>query len=195
MDSPAVWRQKAKLTASDGAAQDNFGFSVAVDGDNIVVGSWLDDDNGRNSGSAYVFTKPEFGWATSNETLKLTAPGGAPNDRFGHSVAVEGKQALVGAYKDDNESGMGMPVRSTCSESRDWEGIAGSVATTTSSTVTGLTNGIEYTYQIRALNEGGGQPCIGGRQRHPLGEAGRADRAVGSRGRLSGGVELERARR
>ena len=169
MDSPAVWRQKAKLTASDGAAQDNFGFSVAVDGDNIVVGSWLDDDNGRNSGSAYVFTKPEFGWATSNETLKLTAPGEAPNDRFGHSVAVEGNQALVGAYKDDNESGMDAGSVDVLGIT-DWEDIAGSVATTTSSTVTGLTNGIEYTYQIRALNEGGASPASEGANATPLGK-------------------------
>jgi hypothetical protein len=44
--------QVANLTASDGAAYDNFGFSVAVDGDTVVAGATGDDDNGANSGSA-----------------------------------------------------------------------------------------------------------------------------------------------
>jgi hypothetical protein len=52
----------ANLTASDGAAYDNFGFSVAVDGDTVVAGATGDDDNGANSGSAYLFTKPNGGW-------------------------------------------------------------------------------------------------------------------------------------
>jgi len=47
----------AKLTASDGAVADEFGRSVSVDGDTAVVGAWGDDDNGSNSGSAYVFVR------------------------------------------------------------------------------------------------------------------------------------------
>ena len=42
----------AKLTASDGADEDQFGISVAVDGATVVVGAFYDDDNGRSSGSA-----------------------------------------------------------------------------------------------------------------------------------------------
>ncbi|WP_417916147.1 FG-GAP repeat protein, partial [Candidatus Electronema sp. JC] len=51
-----TWSQQAKLTAADGAANDNFGYSVAVDGDTAVIGAMYDDDKGTNSGSAYVFT-------------------------------------------------------------------------------------------------------------------------------------------
>ncbi|MHC4500616.1 MAG: FG-GAP repeat protein, partial [Planctomycetota bacterium] len=51
----ADWIQQTKLTAFDGAAQDMFGSSVAIDGDYIIVGAIGDDDNGSYSGSAYIF--------------------------------------------------------------------------------------------------------------------------------------------
>ena len=50
----AVWVEQAKLTASDGAAGDFFGVSVSITGDVAVVGAFRDDDNGSDSGSAYV---------------------------------------------------------------------------------------------------------------------------------------------
>jgi hypothetical protein len=52
-----TWEQQFKLTApaDDGYAYDVFGQSVAVDGDTAVIGAYGDDDNGLNSGSAYVF--------------------------------------------------------------------------------------------------------------------------------------------
>ena len=53
--SGTTWSQQAKLTASDAAADDFFGDSVAVSGDTAVVGAPWDDDAGLNSGSAYVF--------------------------------------------------------------------------------------------------------------------------------------------
>ena len=53
--------QVAKLRAADGASNDNFGYSVATDGDTVVVGARYDDDGGASSGSAYVFDD-ESGW-------------------------------------------------------------------------------------------------------------------------------------
>jgi hypothetical protein len=50
-----TWSQQAKLTAADGATDDVFGYSVAVDGGTAVIGVQFDDDKGNNSGSAYVF--------------------------------------------------------------------------------------------------------------------------------------------
>jgi hypothetical protein len=49
------WVQDVKLTASDGAAGDQFGFSVAVFGSTAVIDSNLDDNRGTSSGSAYFF--------------------------------------------------------------------------------------------------------------------------------------------
>ena len=59
-------QELAKLTASDGAAGDNFGWSVGISGDRAIVGAWVDDDNGTDSGSAYVFEFPGlWGWDQS----------------------------------------------------------------------------------------------------------------------------------
>ena len=52
--SNGVWTEQQKLTASDGAVDDYFGYSVSIDGDMAVIGAWRDDDNGGDSGSAYV---------------------------------------------------------------------------------------------------------------------------------------------
>ena len=91
--------EQAKLTASDAAANDSFGFSVSVSGDTAVVGAWGDDDNGSYSGSAYVFVRTGSTWT---EQAKLTASDAAADDRFGVSVSVSGATAVVGANNDDD---------------------------------------------------------------------------------------------
>ena len=94
--------ETAKLTASDGAADDSFGHSVAVSGDTVVVGAWVDNVGpNANQGSAYVFVKPGGGWVSATETAKLTASDGAGNDRLGQSVAVSGDTVVGGAYFDN----------------------------------------------------------------------------------------------
>ena len=95
--------ESAKLIAADGAFDDQFGKSVAVDGDTIVVGAAFDDDTGGLSqGSAYVFVKPAGGWSgTLTHNAKLTASDGAAIDIFGSSVAVSGDTVVVGAGGDD----------------------------------------------------------------------------------------------
>ena len=92
----------AKLTASDEAANDYFGFDVAISGDTVVVGARLDDDDGDNSGSAYIFEKPTIGWTDMNETAKLTAKDAAAHDNFGTGVAIDGDTVVIGAEGDDD---------------------------------------------------------------------------------------------
>ena len=95
--------QQAKLTASDGATNDAFGFSVAVSGDKVVVGAPV-DTIGANAtqGSAYVFVAPPGGFPGAlTEIAKLTASDGAANDAFGSSVAVSGDAVVVGAPGDN----------------------------------------------------------------------------------------------
>jgi hypothetical protein len=78
------------IIASDGATDDFFGESVAVDGATVVVGAFA-DDFGSNSaqGSAYVFVRPAGGWSGMlQENAKLTASDGEAGDFFGNSVAV-----------------------------------------------------------------------------------------------------------
>ena len=57
-----TWTQQAKLLASDGASNDLFGGKVDIDGDTIVISAFHDDDNGEDSGSAYVFTRSSGIW-------------------------------------------------------------------------------------------------------------------------------------
>ena len=96
--------ESAKLTASDGAELDFFGWDVSVSGDTIVCGAEADNDNGNHSGSAYVFVQPGGGWTGSlTENAKLTAGDGAEDDRFGVSVAISGSTIVIGAHHDDDK--------------------------------------------------------------------------------------------
>ena len=94
-----VWTQQQKLTASDAAAGDGFGSSVAVSVDTAVVGAPNDDSPLADVGSAYVFGRTNVTWTQQQQ---LTASGAAAADRFGSSVAVSGATALVGARQDDS---------------------------------------------------------------------------------------------
>ena len=94
------WGQAAKLAASDAAAGDRFGVSVAVDSDTAVVGAYLDDHTYVNAGSAYVFTKDTLGgWG---QAAKLIASDAAGGDWFGWSVAVDADAVVVGVHRDDD---------------------------------------------------------------------------------------------
>ncbi|NKI33856.1 cadherin-like domain-containing protein [Wenzhouxiangella sp. XN79A] len=99
------WSETAKLTPADGAAGDQFGFSVSLASDRALVGAPFDDDNGTDSGSAYVF---DFDGSSWGETTRLTPVDGAAADQFGYSVSLANDRALVGAFlDDDNGSGSG----------------------------------------------------------------------------------------
>jgi len=95
----STWTQKTKLLASDGAADGLFGLSVAIGDDLALVGAYGDGENGEYAGAAYVYRFDGGAW---NEEAKLLASDGAPFDRFGQAVAIDGGLAVVGAYKDDD---------------------------------------------------------------------------------------------
>ncbi len=95
------WGEVTKITAADGAAWDVFGCAVAVDGDTIVVGAKNDDDNGTNSGSAYVFERNQGGADNWGQVAKLTPSDGAEFDDFGETVAISGDTVVVGSWHDD----------------------------------------------------------------------------------------------
>ncbi|MCH8253638.1 MAG: FG-GAP repeat protein, partial [Planctomycetes bacterium] len=94
-----TWVEEQKLTASDATQGDGFGRGVSVSGDVAVVGAYLDDDAGGNSGSAYVYRFDGSAWI---EEQKLTASDGAASDLFGISVSVSGDVAVIGAVFDDD---------------------------------------------------------------------------------------------
>jgi len=96
-----LWKQDdQKFLASDGAADDWFGYSVSVFGGTAIVGAYKDDDLGSQSGSAYV---SRYNGSTWVEEAKLVASDGGIGDSFGKSVSISGDTALVGAYGDDDK--------------------------------------------------------------------------------------------
>lgn len=96
----ATGRQLRRLIPDDGAFGDAFGWAVAVDGALAIVGAPGDDDMGSASGSVYVFDV-----ASGSQIAKLVASDGEADDRFGHSLALSGSTALVGASGDEVETG------------------------------------------------------------------------------------------
>ncbi|MBT3362749.1 MAG: hypothetical protein HN929_03190 [Chloroflexi bacterium] len=97
--SGTTWTQQAKILASDPKANHKFGVSVAISGDNIVVGAWGDDDNGGISGAVYGFTRSGTTWT---QQAKITADDGVTNDYFGLSVALSDDTLVAGAWGVDN---------------------------------------------------------------------------------------------
>ena len=89
-----------KLLPSDGAAGDQFGWSIAIADGVVAVGAQSDDDNGSNSGSVYLFDA-----STGVQIDKLLPNDGDVGDLFGYSVAIDNGVVAVGAYLDDANGG------------------------------------------------------------------------------------------
>jgi hypothetical protein len=90
------WEQQQKLTNDDGEVGDNFGESVAVSGDTIVVGAFFHDVGANDfQGSAFVYTRSGEVWTLRQE---LVASDGSDVEGFGRCVAISGDTAIVGAY-------------------------------------------------------------------------------------------------
>ena len=108
------WTFEQKLLAYDGAPGDLFGSAVAVATDRIVVGSPWDDDNGSDSGSAYVFRFNNVTWELEQKILPTSA---GPGHQFGCAVNMSGSGwAIIGASASDvqgTESGAAYVFRRT----------------------------------------------------------------------------------
>jgi hypothetical protein len=93
--------QTAELDPSDGFGYDNFGMSVSISGNTVLVGA---PDNGGSTqvGRAYVFVEPEGGWTNMTQTAELSASDGKIGYIFGWSVSISGATAVVGAPDHPN---------------------------------------------------------------------------------------------
>ena len=99
-DADAGGFEVSKLLALDGQAGDQFGFSVSLDGDRLAIGAYADDDNGSESGSAYVFERDaDAGWFQVSKLLPLD---GQRSDHFGIEVSLDGDRVAIGAFTDDD---------------------------------------------------------------------------------------------
>ena len=124
-----IWSQQAYLKASNAAFGDQFGTSVAISDDTIVVGAveeagdanstqTMPNKNAIGAGAAYIFTRSGIAWS---QQAYLKASNAGDGDDFGRSVAISGKTAVVGA---PNESG---DARSTAVRPNEFTRWAGAV--------------------------------------------------------------------
>jgi uncharacterized protein (TIGR03437 family) len=97
--SGTTWSQQAELTASDGAAPDNFGRAISLSGDTALVGAYLKN---KGTGAAYIFVRSGTNWTQQAE---LTAIDPAAGAIFGIAVSIDGNLAVVGA--DKGNGGLG----------------------------------------------------------------------------------------
>jgi hypothetical protein len=98
--------QTAKLTASDGAAEDQLGVSVGLSESTIVAGAQLATVAGhRQQGAVYVFEEPATGWATATQTTKLTASDGGTGDNLGDAIGMSMSLLVASAPGADGRAG------------------------------------------------------------------------------------------
>jgi hypothetical protein len=108
-NNAGTWSQVQKIVASDRGAGDQFGVSVAISGDYVLVGALYEDEDttGGNTlniaGSAYIFKNNAGIWS---QVQKIVASDRGAGDQFGFSVAISGDYAIVGAF-DENEDTTG----------------------------------------------------------------------------------------
>lgn len=95
----SAWVEQAKLTAAAGAANDNFGFSVAISGDYAIVGAPRDNVGANtDQGSAYIFIRSGTNWTQQSNFSGISA---TTDDRFGSSVSIDGIYSAIGAPNDN----------------------------------------------------------------------------------------------
>ncbi len=95
-----MWKQEAKLMASDGGKTDIFGVRVAISGNTALVSARRDDieELGADAGSAYIFVRDGSTWT---QQVKLTSPDGQADDRFGRGVSLSDDTAIISAMNHD----------------------------------------------------------------------------------------------
>lgn len=100
--SPAYGQcEVQKMVGSNVHNQDQFAFSLDIQDGTIVAGCYKCDEQGGESGAAYVFTWDGFNWS---EQGILSASDGAAFDRLGWNVALDGDRVLAGA-PNNNDAG------------------------------------------------------------------------------------------
>ncbi|CAK8712594.1 hypothetical protein GMJAKD_01855 [Candidatus Electrothrix aarhusensis] len=100
------WQQTAKLMASDAQAWDNFGRSIAIDGEKVFIGSYYEDGGSGSplpeAGAVYAFTGSGSSWS---QITKITASDAQADDYFGHSIAVSDDYTIIGSPYEDGGNG------------------------------------------------------------------------------------------
>ncbi len=126
------WGQVAKVTGSDGVANDFFGRSVSIENTDLVVGA---PGNDSNKGAAYFYEQNFGGPSNWGQLKKVTAADAAIDDQFGESVSINSSNVFAGAYEDDDKG--------STSGSAYWLGLVCDPSLATIASTTGQT-GSDY---------------------------------------------------
>ena len=98
--SGTTWSLQATLTGTSGTY---FGWSVAIDGDTVVVGAPEEDTTASNSGAIYVYTRSGTTWSLQGSMIKASDASGSSH--LGYAVDIDGDNIIAGAYKDNTNFG------------------------------------------------------------------------------------------
>lgn len=93
-----TWALQQRLVSGDAGTNEQFGWSVAISGDTLVVGSPLADASGSDSGSVFVYTRSAGVWTLQTQLTSATVDS---NDNFGFAVAIEGDTLIASARRDE----------------------------------------------------------------------------------------------
>ena len=108
-----TWTQQQRLVHPDpklttenaGGGSDQFGSTVSISGNYIIVGTPGDQEEANQAGAAYIFTRSNTSWSSPEQ---IVASDVAASDGFGNSVSISGDYAIVGTpYDDDGGSASG----------------------------------------------------------------------------------------
>ena len=135
------WKQIKKIVAPIRDFNDDFGISVAISGDNIVVGAQQEEQDASESntiakaGAAYIFSRNQGGTNMWGLVKKITAPNRSADAYFGKSVSISGDYIIVGAYMESmtgnngmNNSGAAYVFRKDQGGANNWGAIKNLVA-------------------------------------------------------------------
>ncbi|MCA9923399.1 MAG: FG-GAP repeat protein [Anaerolineales bacterium] len=122
------WIQTGKLMANDGEPNDNFGEAIAINGNTIVIGSRLNNENGVDSGGVYVFEKTGRGRQASWEQVaKLVGDDTESGDHFGVAIDIEEDTIIAGAPLHDGrafEAGAIYVFRLVDTNTHNWQQVS-----------------------------------------------------------------------
>lgn len=102
------WGVKKTFRASDAAANDNYGYSVAFNGAYAIIGAYNEDplvggNNLENAGAAYIYKKDEGGTDQWGAIKKITTADATADDNFGSSAAISGQDILISAFAENED--------------------------------------------------------------------------------------------
>ncbi|MGH8274478.1 MAG: hypothetical protein ACRES9_09560 [Gammaproteobacteria bacterium] len=165
---PLVYLEQI-VTASDGASQDQFGFSVALAGTTALIGAVTATVNGTPFvGAVYVFTDSGGTWS---QTQKLTPNDGVKNENFGLAVALAGNTALIGTPNaiingnigqgavyvfTDSGGTWSQTQKLTASDGAQYEQFGASVALAGTTALIGMPNGGAPRDAVYVFTDSGG---------------------------------------